>query len=263
MLLESINSLQKAEHDFEVTLSLANSGNSINGLPKSRMRMIVKTVPNSYFWADAMHEASRFFYQEQNFDFVLWLNEDVTLTPNSLCNLVEVLKSNTADIVIGQSYSQSGDLTYGGFNQESPLKPLHFKRARAISDPVPVDTFNGNIVLIGKKALNRIGPFLKGYRHYLADIAYGLEASRKGLKIVVAPGASGICEENLKVNRSLDTSIKRSKRLSDLNSPDGIPFIPQWKFSIRYGGVLGVFYFLATYTRFFATLMFYRRQFSK
>jgi GT2 family glycosyltransferase len=259
MLAECLRSLGRAQHDFEITISLANSGGSINLPDDPSMSLFVKAVPNNFFWADAMYEASTLFNQERGFDYALWLNEDVTLAPNSLRNMVRILETGRADIVVGQTYSRSGSLTYGGFTKESAFKPLHFKRVHAISDSIRADTFNGNIVLIGDKALRKIGPFIKGYRHYLADIAYGLEASRNGLKMLVAPGSSGICEENSKVNKTLDVNVERKKRLSHLNKPDGIPVIPQWNFSTRYGGVFGIIYLLATYIRFFATLLIYRK----
>ena len=164
-----------------------------------------------------------------------------------------------ADIIVGQTSSKEGELTYGGFVRKSAFMPLHFRRVITEDKAERADTFNGNIVLLGSKALIQIGPFLRGYKHYLADIAYGLSATRKGLRILVAPGFSGNCEVNATVNPSLDKKALRTRRLIALNTPQGLPVSQQLIFSLRYGRFLGIFYFISTYLRFLWTLFTYEK----
>jgi len=240
-------------------VSLTNSGEQIEIPTDLGIEVSIKIVPQNYFWAEAMYSASLLFEGADEFTHVLWLNDDVTLFPNSINDLHDLMRSTGADIVVGQTSSEDGQVTYGGFVRHSALKPLHFRRIFAQDQPLSADTFNGNVVLLGVRALSRIGPFLPGYKHYLADIAYGLEATNQGLKILVAPGFSGACEPNLSVNPSLDTRVTRIKRLQMINEPQGIPFRQQWLFSLRYGGALGILYYFAAYLRFSLTLMFYKK----
>jgi GT2 family glycosyltransferase len=190
----------------------------------------------------------------------MWLNEDVVLFPNSVSALLRTMEDNDADIVVGQTCSKDSEISYGGYKRRSSFLPLHFERILAVTEPMVADTFNGNIVLISPQAVKTLGSFLPGYKHTLADIAFGLEATGKGLKVLVAPGFSGICEPNTTVNSCMDVSSPRRSRIQALNKPHGIPIAQQWRFSIRYGGVLGVMYLFSTYLRFLLTLVKYKKQ---
>ena len=251
--------LRKSISSSNLLVSLANSGDIVEIPDNLGIKVIVTEVPSNTFWAEAMHKASTIFTNDPTFSHVLWLNDDVTLFPNSIDDLIQLMLTSKADIVVGQTSSDDGEITYGGYRRMSALMPLHFHRVMAQAHPLNIDTFNGNIVLLGSKVLSRLGCFLPGYKHYLADIAFGLEANNKGLKVIAAPGFSGSCKANNAVNPSLDKSISRMRRLSNLNQPQGIPFAQQLKFTTRYGRTLSVVYFLATYMRFVITLLTYRK----
>jgi GT2 family glycosyltransferase len=258
-LESALIALSEALPSKNFVVSLSNSGGPIQ-LPKNlAIKIEVLKVPTNSFWAEAMYSASLLFAGDNKFTHVLWLNEDVALFPNSISQLLSVMISSGADIVVGQTASEDGKLTYGGFLRHSALKPLHFKRIFASNSPLKIDTFNGNIVLLGPAALKSVGPFLSGYKHYLADIAYGLDATRKGLSVFVAPGFTGVCQSNGSVNPSLDTRLSRIKRIGLLNQPQGIPFGPQWMYTHKYGGMLGIAYFLSAYARFALTLVIYKK----
>jgi len=258
-LESALTALSGALPLMNFVVSLSNSGGPIKLPMDLAMEIQVLKVPPNSFWAEAMYSASSLFTGNDEFTHVLWLNEDVTLFPNSISQLLSVMISSGADIVVGQTASEDGKLTYGGLLRHSALKPLHFKRIFASNSPLKIDTFNGNIVLLGPAALKSVGPFLSGYKHYLADIAYGLEAKRQGLNIVVAPGFIGACQPNVSVNPSLDTRSTRIKRIGSLNQPLGIPFGPQWRYTHNYGVMLGIAYFLSAYIRFALTLLIYKK----
>lgn len=250
--------------DYEVSIS--NSGGEVE-IPRELIDLgvavkVTKTDTNS-FWAQSMETASKAWDSSSRFTHVLWLNDDVELLPESIRNLMSSMYSGTADILVGQTSSSKGLFSYGGFVRRSKFKPLHFDSVFAKDEPRHVETFNGNIVLLGPSALRALGPFLFGYKHYLADIAYGLEATRRGFRVLVAPGFSGTCEPNLKQNPALDKSAPRIQRIRALTTPPGLPIRQQWKFSIRYGGFFGLAYFSATYVRFIWNLAFYKKSHPK
>lgn len=244
-------------HEFVVSLS--NSGGAVAIPSDFGAALTINKVSSNSYWAESMELASKLFRSDSRFTHVLWLNDDVELLPESISKLITLMSSSKADVLVGQTSSRNGEPTYGGFVRRSRFAPLHFDPVSAGDEPARVDTFNGNIVLLGNKALETVGPFLPGYKHYLADIAYGLEASRRGLEILVAPGHSGVCEPNLTANPAVDRTIPRGQRLRLANSPPGLPIRQQWRFSIRYGGVLGLAYFCATYARFIWNLAFYEK----
>lgn len=258
-LTSCLTALCKSISIANVVVSLSNSGKAVNIPGDLSIDVIVKKVPTNAFWAEAMFSASSLYERDSTFTHVLWLNDDVTLSPNSVDKLIRLMRSTGADIVVGQTSSKEGELTYGGFLRDSVLKPLHFRRVIARELPLKVDTFNGNIVLLGHKALTQIGPFLPGYKHYLADIAYGLNATRKGLRAIVAPGFFGVCRANDAVNPSLDKRVSRKERLVHLISPQGLPFTQHFRYSLSYGGALGIIYFASTYLRFLWALFTYEK----
>lgn len=246
-----------AAHNFAV--SLTNSGSQVSIPSQFRAELTINTAPTNSYWAESMELASNLLTSGSGYSHVLWLNDDVELFPDSVSKLISVMSSKEADIVVGQTTTKSGMTSYGGFVRKSMFKPLHFNRVFAGDHPIRAETFNGNIVLLGPKALRTIGPFLSGYKHYLADIAYGLEANGLALSIFVAPGSSGVCESNLKPNPALDRTIPRRTRLRVLDTAPGLPIRQQWRFSTRYGGLLGLVYFCSTYARFIWNLAFYKK----
>lgn len=258
-LTSCLTALVKAASKSEFVVSLANSGDTVSIPVELENQVRVTKVPNDSFWAEAMYQASTAIKSQTAFTHALWLNDDVVLFPNSIDAIIDLMAENDADIVVGQTCSLDGDTTYGGYVRESFLKPLHFQRVIALDDPVKAETFNGNVVLVGSQALTRMGPFLGGYKHFLADIAYGLHATSKGLEVIVAPGFSGTCEANNTVNLSLDKKSSRTRRLMILNTPQGLPVKQQLRFSLRYGRSLGILYFVSTYLRFLWTLLTYEK----
>ncbi len=258
-LTTCLASLSKSYSISDLTVSLCNSGDIVEISNDPLITVIVRNVPEDTFWAEAMYLASAVYRKDHSFTHVLWLNEDVSLFPKSVDDLFILMNSYSADIVVGQTSSDDGEISYGGILRESVFKPLHFHRIIAHDKPLNADTFNGNIVLLGPKALTNIGPFLPGYKHYLADIAYGLEATSIGLKTLIAPGFAGFCRPNNMVNPCLDKSVLRKKRILDLNKPQGLPISPQFRYSIRYGRTMGILYFIYTYLRFVVTLMIYEK----
>jgi GT2 family glycosyltransferase len=256
-LLKCLASLKKSLTNHSYTVSLANSGESVE-FPEALSSNLIETkVPSDFYWAEAMYEASRIWSELPEFSHVLWLNDDVELFPDAVSDFLLVLSDSSADVLVGQTVAKSGELSYGGFRIRSKLLPLHFVRLHAHETLVEADTFNGNVVLLGPNALAELGPFADGYKHYLADMAYGLEANRRGLNVFLAPGFAGWCEPNLVVNPALDNMKTRRSRLDILNKPPGLPVKQQWRFSLRFGGVLGVGYFLTTYLRFCLALVSY------
>jgi GT2 family glycosyltransferase len=254
-----LTALSASLSDCEFVVSVSNSGGAVSIPSTFGAAVTITKAPSNSFWAESMELASKNLSSASRFTHVLWLNDDVELFPDSVKNLISLMSSSEADVLVGQTVSSRGAPSYGGFVRRSKIKPLHFDSVLAGDEPIRADTFNGNIVLLGSKALENIGPFLKGYKHYLADIAYGLETTQKGLRVLVAPGALGVCEPNLKQNPALDRTVPRSERIRVLNTAPGLPIRQQWRFSIRYGGILGLVYFFATYARFFWNLAFYKK----
>lgn len=62
--------------------------------------------------------------------------------------------------------------------------------------PQMVDHTNANILLVPKEVVDRIGIFYEGYKHGCVDNDYSLLARRKGISVLITPGACGTCEND-------------------------------------------------------------------
>lgn len=165
------------------------------------------------FWNRGMHLA----WQEaakNDYDFYLWLNDDVYLYDNFLQELLSVYnKFGKNSIVVGAVESKDkSQLLYGGYDEN--LKFVSPGEARKII------AFNGNIVLVSRDIFKKVGNLDNVFHHDLGDYDYGLRAAKQGVSAYITsrPVASG--EKNpIKRERLNHTTLK--KRFKRLYSPLG------------------------------------------
>jgi len=236
------------------TMFLANSGSKLSlGFAGSDFLKIIEfETSNSTFWASGMRLAwEKCMQDNQNFDLVLWINDDTRLKEQGLTALLKNLTDGgPSSISVGACENSEGNLTYGGYSQRSPLLPLHFERIPRAAGRQSCATFNGNLVLLRKNEFYELGGFPKGYTHLRADIHFGLSAKRNGFNAFVAPGVVGHCESNDGyVSYSSTSGQKLREKLRLLNSAKFGPLDEHIRFSLVNGGLLGVFYAVAPIVR--------------
>ena len=252
----SIRALALACKDAQLTATifLANSGSKLSlGLTRSEsVKVIEFGTSNSTFWASGMRLAWEKCTQgNQDFDLVLWINDDTRLKKQGLSVLLENLTDGgAASISVGACEDSDGNLTYGGYNQRSLLLPLHFERVPRRAERQPCATFNGNLVLLRTDAFQKLGGFPQGFTHLRADIHFGLSAKRKGFKAFLAPGVVGHCESNYGyLSYSSTKGMKIREKLRFLNSAKFGPLNEHVRFSLSHGGPMGIFYAFAPILR--------------
>lgn len=236
------------------TVFLANSGSKLSlGFAEGESLKIIEfETSNSTYWASGMRLAWEKSLQEnQDFDLVLWINDDTRLKEKSLAALLKNLTDEgPSAISVGACEDSQGNLTYGGYSQRSMLLPLHFERVPRGAESQHCATFNGNIVLLRQSEFRELGGFPKGYTHLRADIHFGLSAKRNGFRAFVVPGVIGFCESNDGyVSYSSTKGLKLREKLRLLNSAKFGPLDEHIKFSLVNGGLLGVFYAFAPIVR--------------
>ena len=164
-----------------------------------------------------------------DYDFYLWLNDDTILKKEAINTLIEsAIQTELQSIIVGSTESQQRVLSYGGRKADinNTLIPPNNEEL------VYCNTFNGNIVLIPKFVVQKIGISNHFFRHSFGDIEYGFRSRKKGLKSYIAPGTLGICDRNEGVPRFLNKSLSVTKRLKALYSPLG--FNPKESFYLDY-----------------------------
>ena len=159
---------------------------------------------------------------ENDYDGYLWLNDDGTLGHDAIERLVaaasRLAREDGAVIVVGGTRddgSQASTTTmYGGLDEQGVVASSHDVRR--------IKIFNGNIVLVSRRAFQVLGGLSKAYTHGLADIDYGVRAKKAGVPVWLAAGSLGSCSAN-ETARWQRPDLPVWARLRELHRPTGCP----------------------------------------
>ena len=173
------------------------------------------------FWCGGMRLAWT-HAAAHDYDGYLWLNDDVTLDHDAIERLVAasscLSRDDGAVIVVGGTCDDGSQAwtatTYGGLDEQGVV---------ASSDDVRrIEIFNGNIVLVSRRAFQVLGGLSKAYTHGLADIDYGVRAKKASVPVWLAAGSLGRCSAN-KTARWQRADLPVWTRLRELHRPTGCP----------------------------------------
>jgi GT2 family glycosyltransferase len=210
----------------------------------------------SLFWAKAMALAAS---AAGDYDYLLWLNDDVLLDPGALAQLLETYRSLSDSeagdsIVVGALRDpRTGAVTYSGMHRRSRLRPVSFTTVAPAGEPVQAETMNGNLVLIPRSVVKRVGEIDADFSHGLADFDYGLRAGYLGCAIWLVPGTLGTCPRNPTEGGWTDPALPLRKRLRLMCAPKGLPPASWLRFTRRHAGPMWPVWFVSPYVRLFAT----------
>lgn len=249
-----------AEHaGVSVKLFLADA--STNELTKRSIAGIFPDaetirVSDDSYWANSMRIAWE-HAQHWDHDFVMWLNDDVTLERKALSCLIESsVNGPAASVAVGATRDPAtGEMTYGGKLHGPWFAPLHGPRLLPTDRAQKIGIIEGNIVLIPKTVDDAVGGFPSGYLHNMADTAYGLRVKKKEIKVLLCPGFLGTCSANPAGELWRDTSLPAKTRWAHLSSPKGRPFRYWFKLCREIGGVTWPLYLLSGHARVLASFL--------
>ena len=212
------------------------------------------------YWAGGMAHAEN-TAMTLNADYLLWLNDDVTLNQDALAHLLSTERQVGAGrcIVVGAVRDpESGELTYSGLRRQGRgLHPLRVEMVHPTGGVEPVEMFHGNVVLVSIRAAMAVGPIDGGFSHAQADLDYGLRARNVGIQGVLAPKSVGTCRRNRSSSPWLDPSLPAARRLQILFGRKGLPPRSAARYLRRHGGFLWPVFWVAPYVR--ATVSLIRR----
>jgi len=156
----------------------------------------------SLWWAGATNLAIE-ACMEARCDYVLLLNPDCIVYPDTVCLLVShalvITNSVIACVAVDQAHP---DVIWWGGTEWGPMKLLpivwtfkyRYKRGRHVQElpDKPFDTADtgGRGILIPRSILNAVGLLDdQAFPHYGADNDFGLRVRKTGFRILVAPDA--------------------------------------------------------------------------
>ena len=213
------------------------------------------------FWNGGMRLAWEVAAASGQYDFFLWLNDDVVLDADAVARLLSdaarLVDAGGAVIVAGSTRQPGTDtITYGGQRRVTPRRPLRFELVDPGPAPVAADTFSGNVVLVSATSFARLGNLLPDFIHIFGDLDYGLRARTAGIPVFAGSGVHGTCEGAAVAGSSLDLRLSRRQRLARRVREERKIHARDWRVFVRRHSGLGplrALYLLAPYVRILRT----------
>lgn len=237
--IRCLDSLFEISNSFEVYLVDDASTDGTAKLIKDRFPQVNIIAGNGQlFWNRGMHRAWMEALKS-DYDFYLWLNNDVELYQNALEELLECSKSMSNEAIISGIIEDKStkESLYGGYDKNKRI-------IAANGELQSIVNLNGNSVLVPASVVNKIGILDPKFHHDLGDVDYGLRAQKQGIAVLCTriPIGSGTKNSIMRV-RSKNTNI--SNRFRNVYSPLGSnPFITFY-FRRKHIGILNaISYFI-------------------
>jgi GT2 family glycosyltransferase len=176
---------------------------------------VIKGTGNLY-WNRGMILAWETAARYLDFDFYMWINDDVVLLEYAFYDLFECASDQPNSIACGtMCSSDKSQITYGGCDVTGTLL-LPNGKYQQVSGPI-----NGNLVLIPKTVYKKLGMLDYFYTHALGDNDYAFRAHKSNIPVYITKRVAGICDshDTLPLWCSKDTAL--IKRLRLLYTPLG------------------------------------------
>jgi len=158
---------------------------------------------------------------KKDFDYYLWLNDDVILHDSCLMELVDCLAlTDNKSIISGIIEDRNHGILYGGSDQ-------HKKLIKPNGSLQKISYLNGNVVMVPKAVYKILGTLDPTYHHDMGDVDYGFRAAANGISVYATRKAVAYGEKNpiCRERTSGTTLVKRFKRLySPLGSNPNLNF---------------------------------------
>ena len=206
-----INSNLPINHIIEIFLvDDLSKDNTQTVIKKSFPQVEVIEGDGNLYWCGGMRRAWTQAFNKYDFDYYIWINDDVEIFNNSIIQLLEVqneyfLNNAKNCIVFGFCSSfNDNDITYGGIYKKRFLKP-NGKLQKA-------ELINGNFVLVPKQVFEILGNLSEKYTHGMADYDYSLRANENNVECISTKVVVAKCNRNVDIYTSNCISFKQKLR---------------------------------------------------
>ena len=246
--ISCIESVQLASEDEWEVLWIIVDASSTDGTVDAIKNLglngkIVQAGASSY-WSRSMNLAMSMVGEDT--DYVLLLNDDVQLSRDVFTRFSSEVQKHPHAILVGQTIDPlSGMLSYGGLLRLG-RHPLRLNRVFAHSEEIEVDTFNGNVVLIPRSVIQKVGLIDARFEHAYGDLDYGFRAKSNDIQMIAIPGFLGTCTMN---HVPPQEKMTRFEKLGHMLTIKNLPWRSQLRFTKRYGGAYWLVYFFAPYLK--------------
>lgn len=132
------------------------------------------------WWTGAIAKAMTFATDTLKADYIVWLNDDITLADNFISQLMKYCQQPTDKTLVGgivRDQTHPDWIVFGGVVSSRLINDV----AQFDQPQIRVDTLNGNITVMPACIIEDIGlPDVQRFRHYGGDFEYICRAKAKG-----------------------------------------------------------------------------------
>lgn len=256
--LACLRSVSVQDSDVLLDVYLVDDGSTDGTASAVRTRfpgVHVVSGSGDLYWSGGLRRAYDLMEgSDTDADFVLWLNDDVELSPSALGTLlathadVQATRSAPVLVVGGVRDPESALTTYSGVVRPRRARPTQFSLVAPGSHPLPCETMNGNVVLISRRVHRLLGRIDDAFTHAMSDLDYGLRAGDQGCEVWLAPGHVGTCARGPATDPEAAPGLRQG--ILRLCSPKGIPPKDWMIFTRRHAGKAWPLFCASPYVRF-------------
>ncbi len=186
--------------DFTVYLIDNGSDGTAEGVRNNFPDVKLFYGDSNLYWAGSMRKLWQTVINSSiNHDFFLLLNDDTVLIDTALNDLMYDFKKldNNNVILIGSTInSLTKEFSYGGYKILNKYGSVTRKIIPNTLHPQICHLGNGNIMLVPKEVVKKIGILSGLFTHGFADFDYTLRAMKMGIPTFIASNYSGFCEND-------------------------------------------------------------------
>lgn len=212
--LACLHSLQATINAVVYLMDDASTDGTVDAVRASFPQVHIIVGDGQLFWSRGMYTVWREAIKE-DYDYYLWLNDDVELYPFFFQELMECMQYGKNRCIISGliENAEKTQILYGGCD-------VHKQLIQPNKIPQPITFMNGNVVLIPKYVVEKIGIIDPTFHHDLGDVDYGLRARENGIPVYTTrrPVAMGYSNNYCRV-RKWNTNL--GQRFLRLYSPLG------------------------------------------
>jgi len=231
----------RARVDVEVILADSSRDSRTAEVVRAKPESItfLKVAANC-FWACAMRRASE-EASSREWDYLLWLNDDVELHPDALLRIVSLARRTEGRaLVAGTLVDPRDGLRSYGIGRLGPwYRRLHLSQVQPTTPWSEGHVANGNVLLLPRQITDQLGCFPDGFFHNQADIAFSLSAWKAGWRVVTPGEPVGLCVKSPDWDLTSTIDIGPLGPIGRSGNPKGLRLSEWIPFALKFGGVFG------------------------
>ena len=180
--------------DLEFDVWLVDDGSSDGTACEVRsMFPCVHIIPGNgnLFWAKGMHKAWKTAKKNKEYDFFLWLNDDVVLRTDAIVNAYADCKIANGVIVGACSEDEFERVCSYGATDSFDRKIIPCGTPQKATG-----WLNGNFVLVPREVFQRVGMISNEYTHARADYDYAERLNKLGIPFYCSSYYVGFCRND-------------------------------------------------------------------